>query len=209
MSVNQYSVLVGDPQPGSVRGPHGKPPHYLVPVNAAGKQYQIAVNIESDIGDSQVLYNIQTDFQPPNTALLSALHLGMNPLSSPGDPAIDYVRSRSRGTPILTLAAMQLLPLPSLQNSRNLANSVVELLNQATSDPDGLIYAFGGQYTDGTGVHETHMNQGNATSDHSDENGIWNDGAILFYLPASKKWTGIFIAFQGQSWTTDNSGNPI
>jgi len=209
MSVNQYSVLVGDPQPGSVSGPHGKPPHYLVPVNAAGSQYQIAINIESDAGDSQVLYSIQTDFQPSNAALLSALPQGMNPISTQVNPAIDYIRSRSAGKPIVTLAAMQLLPLPSEQNSQNLNNAVVELLNQATSDPDGLIYAFGGQYTDGTGIHETHMNQGNATNDHSDENGIWNDGAVLFYLPASSKWTTIFIAFQGQSWNTDNNGNPI
>jgi len=209
MSVNQYSVLVGDPQPGSVRGPHGKPPHYLVPVNAAGSQFQIAINIESDVGDSQVLYSIQNDFQPPNAALLSALAQGMNPITVKGNPAIDYIRSRSAGKPILTLAQMQLLPLPSQQNSGNLNNAVVELLNQATSDPNGLIYAFGGQYTDGTGIHETHMNQGNPGSDHSDENGIWNDGAVLFYLPASSKWTAIFIAFQGQSWNTDDNGNPV
>jgi uncharacterized protein YukJ len=208
MPVNQYSVLVGDPQPGSVRGPSGKPPHYLIPVNAAGTTYQIAVNIESDVGDSQVLYNIQRDFQPPNAALLKALAQGMNPLGRPGDPAIDYVRSRSGGKPILTLPAMQLLPLPAEESSDMLNNAVVELLNQATADPDGMIYAFGGQYTDGTGIHETHMNQGNASGDHDDENGIWQDGAILFYLPASSKWTAIFIAFQGQSWSTDDRGEP-
>jgi uncharacterized protein YukJ len=209
MSVNQYSVLVGDPQPGSVHGPHGKPPHYLVPVNAAGSQYQIAINIESDVGDSQVLYSIQNDFQPPNAALLMALAQGMNPITVQGDPAIDYIRSRSAGKPIVTLAQMQLLPLPSEGNSGDLNNAVVELLNQATSDPNGLIYAFGGQYTDGTGIHETHMNQGNPGSDHSDENGIWNDGAVLFYLPGSSKCPAIFIAFQGQSWNTDDNGNPI
>jgi uncharacterized protein YukJ len=209
MSVNQYSVLVGDPQPGSVRGPHGKPPHYLVPVNAAGSQYQVAINIESDIGDSQVLYSIQNHFQPPNAGLLSALPQGMNPLTTQGDPAIDYIRSRSADQPIVTLAQMQLLPLPARQNSGNLNNAVVELLNQATSDPGGLIYAFGGQYTDGTGIHETHMNQGNPGNSHSDENGIWTDGAVLFYLPASSQWTAIFISFQGQSWNTDDHGDPL
>ena len=208
MSVNQYSVLIGDPQPGSVRGPKGKPPHYLIPVTAGGSSFQVAVNIESDIGDSQVLYNIQQDFQPPNAALLSSLPQGMNPLTVKGDPAIDYVRSRSSGQPLVTLAKMQLLPLPSESNSGNLGNAVIELLNQATSDPGGLIYAFGGQYTDGTGIHETHMNQGNAKSDQSDENGIWNDGALVFYLPATNIWTAVFIAFQGQSWNTDNNGNP-
>jgi uncharacterized protein YukJ len=208
MPVNQYSVLIGDPQPGSVRGPEGRPPHYVIPVNAAGTSYQIAINIESD-DDSQVLYTIQTDFNPPNAALLAAMAQGMNPLSMKGDPAIDYIRSEFEGKPILTLAEMKLLPLPAQENSGDLNNAVVELLNQATSDPDGLIYAFGGQYTDGTGIHETHMNQGNPSGDHDDENGIWQDGAILFYLAGSGKWTGIFVAFQGQSWKTDDGGNGI
>lgn len=207
MAVNNYSVLVGDPQQGSLN--QARTPHYIIPVIAAGVQYQIAVNVESDVGDSQVFYNIQTNFQPPNVALLSALPQGMNPLSTQGDPAIDYIRSRSAGKPIVTLAQMQLLPLPSEQAGGNLHNAVVQLLNQATADPNGLIYAFGGQYTDGTGIHETHMNQGNPLSSHGNENGIWQDGAILFSLPATNTWTAIFIAFQGQSWNTDNNGNPV
>jgi uncharacterized protein YukJ len=132
---------------------------------------------------------------------------GMNPITSQGDPAIDFIRSRSAGQPIVTLAEMQLLPLPS----SDLNNAVVELLNQATADPDGLIYAFGAQYTDGTGIHDIHMNQGNPTSGggHSHDNGSWQDGAILFQLPGSGIWTAIFIAFQGQSWNTDDSGDPL
>jgi uncharacterized protein YukJ len=87
---------------------------------------------------------------------------------------------------------------------------VIELLNQATADPNGVIYAFGAQYTDGTGIHDIHMNQGNPLSGgHAGDNGIWQDGAILFQLPGSGAWTAIFIAFQGQSWTTDGNGNPL
>ncbi len=210
MPIYQYGVLVGDPQPGSVSGPRGRPPHYLIPVNAGGSQYQIAVNIESDVGDSQVLYSIKSNFQPPNSGLLTALAQGMNPISAQGDPAIDFVRSRSAGEPIVTLAQMQLLPLPLEHNSGDLNNAVVELLNQATSDPDGVIYALGSQYTDGSGIHDIHMNQGNPSSGgHSGDNGIWQDGAILFQLPGSGTWTAIFIAFQGQSWTTDDNGNPV
>ncbi len=208
--VYEYSVLAGDPQLGKVSGPSGKPPHYLIPVTASGTQYQIAVNIESDVGDSQVLYDIETDFQPPNPALLTALPPGMNRITVQGDPAIDFIRSRTGGQPIVTLAGMQLLPLPSNQSSGNLHNAVIQLLNQATADPNGLLYAFGSQYTDGTGIHDIHMNQGNPLGGgHSQDNGIWQDGAILFQLPATGKWTAIFIAFQGQSWTTGDNGNPV
>jgi uncharacterized protein YukJ len=207
---NSYSVLVGDPQEGKVSGPSGKPPHYLINVNAAGSTYQIAVNIESDAGDSQVLYNIQTNFQPPDASILTALQPGMNDLTNvQGNPSIDYVRSRTNGQPLVTLSEMQLLPLPSRQNSGNLQNAVIQLLNQATADPDGVIYAFGRPYTDGTGIHNIHMNQGNPIGQYSNENAIWQDGAVLFQLPATNTWTAIFIAFQGESWTTDDNGNPL
>lgn len=209
MPIYNYSVLVGDPQPGSVSGPSDSPPHYLIPVTANGGQFQIAVNIESS-DDSQVLYNINTNFQPPNPELLSSMQQGMNPITAQGDPAIDFVRSRSNGQPIVTLAEMQLLPLPSEDNSDNLNNAVVELLNQATSDPNGLIYAFGSQYTDGTGIHDIHMNQGNPDPGaFAADNGIWQDGAILFQLPGSGSWTAIFIAFQTESWNTDDGGDPV
>ncbi len=208
MPIFQYSVLVGDPQPGSLSGPRGKVPHYLIPVNAGGQQYQVAVNIESS-DNSQVLYFINSDFQPPNADLLTSLPQGMNPISTQGDPAVDFIRSRTAGQPIVTLADMQLLPLPAQDGSDNLNNAVIELLNQATSDSNGLIYAFGSQYTDGTGIHDIHMNQGNPVPGaFARDNGIWQDGAIFFQLPGSTSWTAIFIAFQTESWSTDGSGNP-
>jgi uncharacterized protein YukJ len=53
------------------------------------------------------------------------------------------------------------------------------------------------------------MNQRIASADHADDNRMWQDGAILFQLPASSKWTAIFIAFQGQSWNADDIGDPV
>ena len=194
---------------GTVSGPKGKPPHYLIPVTASDQQFQVAVNIESDVGDSQVLYNIQTSFTPPNASLLTAFSPGITEITTQGDPAIDYVRSRANGQPIVTLAQMQLLPLPSENGADNLNNAVIQLLNQATADPNGLLYAFGSQYSDGTGIHDVHMNQGNPANSFGQDNGIWQDGAILFYLPASSQWMAIFIAFQSESWNTDDNGNPI
>lgn len=209
MPIDRYSVLVGTPQMGTVSGPKGKPPHYLIPVTASDQQFQVAVNIESDVGDSQVLYNIQTSFTPPNASLLTAFSPGITEITTQGDPAIDYVRSRANGQPIVTLAQMQLLPLPSENGADNLNNAVIQLLNQATADPNGLLYAFGSQYSDGTGIHDVHMNQGNPANSFGQDNGIWQDGAILFYLPASSQWMAIFIAFQSESWNTDDNGNPI
>lgn len=213
MPISKYSVLVGDPQSGQVSGPQGKPPHYLISVNAGGQTYQVAVNIESD-DTSQVLYYINQSFTPPDTAALTALGQGMHPLTVHGNPALDYVRSRVPGPdgtpePMVTQAEMTLLPLPGNTSSGDLQNAVVALLNQTIQDQDGVLYAFGSQYSDGTGIHDIHMNQGNPKGSFSGDNGVWQDGGILLQMPASNTWAAIFIAFQTESWSTDDNGNPI
>jgi uncharacterized protein YukJ len=206
MPIYKYSVLKGDPQSGGL-SPDAHP-HYLISVNAAGTTYQIAVNIESTDG-SQVLYFINENYTPPDAGLLDGLAVGMTPLTAQRNPAVDYVRSVTNGQPIVMQAQMQLLPLPGQTNSSNLQNAVIQFLNQAIADANGTIYAFGSQYTDGTGIHDIHMNQGNPPGSFEKDNGIWQDGMLVFELPASGTWAAIFIAFQTESWSTDDNGNPV
>ncbi|HSY71853.1 MAG TPA: YukJ family protein [Alloacidobacterium sp.] len=206
MPIYKYSVLKGDPQSGGL-SPDAHP-HYLISVNAAGTTYQIAVNIEST-DDSQVLYFINENYTPPDAGLLDGLAVGMTPLTAQRNPAVDYVRSVTNGQPIVMQAQMQLLPLPGQTNSSNLQNAVIQFLNQAIADANGTIYAFGSQYTDGTGIHDIHMNQGNPPGSFEKDNGIWQDGMLVFELPASGTWAAIFIAFQTESWSTDDNGNPV
>jgi len=206
MPIYKYSVLKGDPQSGGL-SPDAHS-HYLISVNAAGTTYQIAVNIESTDG-SQVLYFINENYTPPDAGLLDGLAVGMTPLTAQRNPAVDYVRSVTNGQPIVMQAQMQLLPLPGQTNSSNLQNAVIQFLNQAIADANGTIYAFGSQYTDGTGIHDIHMNQGNPPGSFEKDNGIWQDGMLVFELPASGTWAAIFIAFQTESWSTDDNGNPV
>ena len=206
MPIYKYSVLKGDPQSGGL-SPDAHP-HYLISVNAAGTTYQIAVNIESTDG-SQVLYFINENYTPPDAGLLDGLAVGMTPLTAQRNPAVDYVRSVTNGQPIVMQAQMQLLPLPGQTNSSNLQNAVIQFLNQAIADANGTIYAFGSQYTDGTGIHDIHMNQGNPPGTFEKDNGTWQDGMLVFELPASGTWAAIFIAFQTESWSTDDNGNPV
>lgn len=205
MPIYEYSVLKGDPQSGNL-SPNAKP-HYLINVAAGGKTYQVAVNIESTDG-SEVLYFINENFTPPDAAALDNLATGMTRFTAQGNPAIDYVRSTANGQPIVTQAQMQLLPLPGKTSSSNLQNAVIQFLNQAIADANGTIYAFGSQYTDGSGIHDIHMNQGNPAGSFAKDNGIWQDGLLVFELPASRTWAAVFIAFQDESWSTDGSGNP-
>lgn len=52
------------------------------------------------------------------------------------------------------------------------------------------------------------MNQGNVGQWKRD-NGIWQDGGILIHFEQEDKWVGIFLAFQSQSWCTDENGDAI
>jgi uncharacterized protein YukJ len=182
-------------------------------MQATGGPFTVAVNIESTDG-SEVLYAILDNFQPPDPAGLLALSSGMHALpSTPGGLALDFVREQVNGKPMITLAQMTLLPESKgvRHHATPLENAVDTLLNQTIAD-GGTIFAFGSAYADSgevDGIHDIHMNQGNPIGSYSKDNGIWQDGAIFIYSPSTQTWTAIFIAFQTESWNTDNSGNPL
>ena len=212
MPITNYSVLKGDPTAGRVVS--GASLHYQITVQAKGGPFTVAVNIQS-MDRSEVLYVIDQGFVPPSPSGLLSLASGMTPLkSSPGGLALDFVRETVNGTPMVDRAAMTLLPVkfPAGHRHNNLHNAVVDLLNRTIADKDGTVYAFGSAFADSgrvDGIHDIHMNQGNPAGSHSGDNGIWQDGGLIANLPAQNTWIAIFLAFQTQSWKTDNNGNPL
>lgn len=213
MPVANYSVLKGDPVSGKLV--FGNSPHYQIQVQANQAAITVAVNVQS-VDNSEVLYVVDHAFQPPNPNALAALNVGLTQLQSkPGGLALDFVRSQINGEPMVTRDVMSLLPKSRKAGGRqnDLNNEVVDLLNRAIADKDGTIYAFGSAYHDpgGTqGIHDIHMNQGNPRGNHDQDNGVWQDGGIFMSLPATKAWIAVFIAFQTESWNTDNTtGNAL
>lgn len=212
MPIRNYSLVKGSPTGGSVQfNRDGRNPHYLINLHAGGETLQVAVNIESQDG-SQVLYRIDEAFTPPSPGGLLGLAPGRTPLDSvEGGLALDYVRSRVNGTFMVDRSSMSLLPITQKGETTDLQNAVVALLNQAVADRDGTVYAFGSSYQDSGqpgGIHDIHMNQGNPVNNHGGDNGIWQDGALFINLPSKNQWIGLFIAFQTESWQTDQNGNP-
>jgi hypothetical protein len=89
-------------------------------------------------------------------------------------------------------------------------------LQRAIQAEDAILYAFGAswgpeptnpdQYFDfvpGSGIHDLHMNQGSVGRFQKD-NGVYQDGALLIHFPSRNQWIGIFLAFQSQSFHTDD-----
>jgi len=58
-------------------------------------------------------------------------------------------------------------------------------------------------FSPGNGVHDIHMNQGNAQQFLGDD-GVWQDGGLLLSFPALEQWVAILLAFQSQAWHTDD-----
>ena len=94
-------------------------------------------------------------------------------------------------------------------------------MTRAINDPAARVYAWGTRwgpeqnsidhifhFTPGNGIHDIHMNQGNL-DEHRHDNGTWADGAIMFSTGNGAQWCAVFLAFQTQSWETDEQGDPL
>ncbi len=224
MPITNYSLLKGTPTAGKVVS--GASAHYQITMQATGGPFTAAVNIQS-VDGSEVLYAIKSDFTPPVS--LATVASGMTKLpSKAGGLALDFVRETIAGKPMIQRSEMTLLPIASntaqftAEVERNdrlherkqhaLSNAVVSLLNLAVKQHGSLVYAFGSSFADNgvtDGIHDIHLNQGNALNNHGADNGIWQDGALFVYLPQQKAYTAVFLAFQNESWNTDIHGNPV
>ena len=84
----------------------------------------------------------------------------------------------------------------------------------------GELFAFGSHFHDpapkpgidaefGTkdGMHDIHMNQGNAPHEHDEDNGVFNDGGVI--LQFADHVTGLFFRFKTQFLPTDENGDRI
>jgi uncharacterized protein YukJ len=150
-------------------------------------------------------------FIHPLTDALFALAPGFHRLPNrPGGGAIDYIRSN-----LFDFEKVIALPhhLPGMDN--DLSDLLESRVNRALADPEAMIYAFGERwgpesqrdqvfgFTPGNGVHDIHMNQGNAGRFVGDD-GVWQDGAFLLHHPGENRWSALFLAFQSQALHTDD-----
>jgi uncharacterized protein YukJ len=179
-------------------------------MRADGVDYRIAVNVLSQQAPSELLFLAVDDFQHPVLDLVAELDDGWTALASrPQTGALDFVRGN-----LFDPADMRPLP-PDLPGPDNdLADRLEHYTQRAIADATARCYAFGQRwgpeagkadkvfgFSPGNGVHDAHMNQGNSGSFTRDD-GVWQDGALLFRF--GDEWSAVFLAFQSQSWHTDD-----
>jgi uncharacterized protein YukJ len=196
-----YGVVVGtvkNAKPATVRSPHVE-----LSCRGARKQIRVALNVASDRAPHDVLYLVDQDLRQPVVNRLPGLPEGFTPVPpAPGGLAIDYVRGGLFET-------SRLRTLPARSGTDNDLNAVVaDVFERARRERGATVYVFGQWDPDEARIHDVHMNQGNS-ADRANDNGVWRDGAMFVRFPRADRWIGIFVAFQAQSFQTDDRGNPI
>ncbi|HJZ72497.1 MAG TPA: DUF2278 family protein [Vicinamibacterales bacterium] len=218
-----YGVLRGkldrwkreDPAPGSSRSPHLQ----IRLTDSHGKPWRIPVNVRSgDPAKSLVIFHRADPLlSHPILSDLAALPSGLTDLNHQArsaSNALDYSRA-----PLFDLATGIALPPTGPGQNDDLQDVVSRHLNDLKAG-GGELFAFGSHFHDpapkpgidaefGTkdGMHDIHMNQGNAPHEHDEDNGVFNDGGLL--LRFADHVTGLFFRFETQFLPTDAHGNRI
>lgn len=187
-------------------------PHYQVHALANDVHYRIAINVKSKLSPSELLYYTIENFQHEITSGLPDLAFGYTRLESkPDGMALDFIRGN-------LFDRMEMVPLafdiPGLDNDLN--EKIDHYIRRAMEVEDAVIYAFGDVwgpeeskpdkifgFLPGRGIHDIHMNQGNVGHFKKDD-GVYQDGGLLIHFPSENKWIATFLAFQSQSWHTDD-----
>ena len=225
MSKPKYGALRGRVVASAEERNDHSSPHYQILVMADGEPWRIAVNVKSaDKGGpgpdrSILLYRIIDDFRHPMLPTVKDFKEGFHPIATGlKNGGLDYVRGH-----LFDPKDLRLLP-PDLPGDGNDLNDLIDAqVQRAKRDPNSVLFAFGQpwgpenkpdqtfKFKPNRGVHDIHMNQGNPRSGgHAGDNGVWHDGGLLFWFPAADRWVAVFLAFQSQSWHTDDrTGNPI
>ena len=216
MSTLNYGVLKGTVVDRRL-ATGGHSPHYEVRVVDGATHFRLAINVRSKLWPSELRYVVATDFSHVLLDELRALQPGWHELPRrAGGMALDFIRSN-----LFDENAMRVLPydLPGPDNDLN--EQLDHYVQRALGDARADVYAFGERwgpepdradeafdFRPGNGIHKLHMNQSNV-GEFVPDDATWQDGALLLHFPDPEQWVGIFLAFQSQTWHTDDDGHQI
>jgi uncharacterized protein YukJ len=217
MALKTYGILKGKAVVGKEERDFSSP-HYQVYMTAGGADFRIAINVRSSMSPPDLLFLVDENFRHPLTEDLSSIQSGFTEVERKKDGlALDFIRGN-----LLDRRMMKSLPhdIPNPDNDLN--DKLNHYIWRAIHTPNAIIYAWGDRwgpennkedkifgFKPGNGIHDIHMNQG-STGRFTDQNGVWQDGALMIHFPSEDRWVALFAGFQSQSWhTDDHTGHPL
>ena len=198
----------------------GNSPHYQILLDGAGERFRVAVNTRSGTSharEADLLYFADDDFRHEITKRLAQVDDGWRHVESrPRGLALDYQRGG-----MFDRRQMRRIPASKPGPRNDLVDELDDVVTRLMADRTARLHAYGTRwgpepdlpdqvfgFLPGNGIHDVHMNQGNA-DEHWRDNGVWSDGGLIFHEPEHDRWSAIFLAFQTQAWHTDDHGNPV
>ena len=219
MPIQNYGVLKGKATDRILATARNE--HFQILINRGDDPHRIAINTKSSEAPSQVLFYADDNFHHNITDEIEQANLpdGFTPLKSkPDGLALDFIRSN-----LFDVKKMKPLAsnIPGADNDLN--ERVDFFVQKAIKDETAIVYAFGQHWQDkkgadqyfkeinpSTGIHDIHMNQGNRSGKYKKDNGIYQDGGLIFHYASRNQWAAVFTAFQSQSFhTNDHTGDPV
>jgi uncharacterized protein YukJ len=217
MPLKNYGVLKGSPT--NYRNSWLANNHYQIKIQANNDFFRIAANVRSKDNPHDLFYKIIDGFSHPMLQKIKTFGVGFTELpNTPNSGALDYVRGN-----MFDIATMKLIPEQQTGKNNDL-NDLFDFYIQKAIKEKALVYAFGQRWfplkagakdkyfpeIPDQGIHDIHMNQGNPKSGgFGQDNGVWQDGGMLIYYPATNNWVGAFFRFQSQAIVTDaTTGHP-
>lgn len=124
---------------------------------------------------------------------------GSNNVNNNNIQGLDFLRTPN----LVDLKSGRLLPADAAGPNNDILDELEPILTDAINK-NAKMYIWGSSY--GSGIHDVHMNQGSLPKF---ENGVYEDGAILFQFDDGH-WEAVFLAFASQKVPTDDrTGEPV
>lgn len=217
----EYGILAGKVDVFNREDDQDTPHLQIRVIDRNNQAWRVPVNVLSGDGSLLIFHRVDPLQGHPILASLSDLEPGFIPLplnSRSVSRALDFFRSPLFDWP----TGVEVLPSGPGQND-DLQDSLITDLKSLKSQ-NGDIFVFGAKFPEqgkpfnprpidrkfGTnqGIHDIHMNQGNAPGRFEKDNGVFQDGGLI--LKFSNRYVGLFLRFQTQWLPTDErNGNRI
>ncbi|PYI02935.1 hypothetical protein BO78DRAFT_350734 [Aspergillus sclerotiicarbonarius CBS 121057] len=178
---------------------HHHPHHPPTKTKEIPSLNRAAINIKSgDREESRLVYWVNETLSDHHiTDSLTNLPYGFQSLDEIDHEGLDYIRGN-----LFNVHSGRILP-HDVQGPNNDMIDVLEPRMQWAIEQHADVYLFGSRFNFGNGIHNIHMNQGNIPSFQHDD-GVWQDGGMIFHSPREGKWVGVFLAFASQAAHTDD-----
>ncbi|GLA30100.1 hypothetical protein AnigIFM63604_007527 [Aspergillus niger] len=210
MPLDNYGVWKAHPKYYDVERRGTRTPHLILYFrNNGGPDFRAAINIKSgDQQESRLVYWVNEDMSGhPLVRGLSKLKTSFERLDNKelerGGLRLDYIRGN-----LFNVNTGRVLEHDITGPNNDIIDVLVPKVQQAINER-AVVYIFGERFNTNNGIHNVHMNQGNIRT-YSGDDGVFQDGALLFHFPEADKWSGIFLAFASQAvHTSENGGHAI